>query len=175
MSERTASPSMVEFSAPHSRPCHRRACLVNRARSSFVTFIGSRTFRASSRERERRGRQEGRAPASVVHDGNLCGTALCRSLPLAYAGVMYATAIVGGKVVRFKLSRALARAHRQNRRKNMADAKAAAADYLVLRSRLRREQPAAFNPVARADADEMADTRFSFPSRSGVHRRRSDR
>jgi hypothetical protein len=40
--------------------------------------------------------------------------------------VMYATAIVGGKIVQFKLSRALARAHRQNRRKNVTNAKAIA-------------------------------------------------
>ena len=35
----------------------------------------------------------------------------------AYAGGMFATAIVEGKVVRFKLSPALARTHRQNRGK----------------------------------------------------------
>jgi hypothetical protein len=37
---------------------------------------------------------------------------------------MYATAAVGGKVVRFKLSPALARAHRQNRGKAMTEAEA---------------------------------------------------
>lgn len=42
----------------------------------------------------------------------------------AYAGVMYATAIVEGKVVRFKLSSALARAHRQNRGKTMTEGEA---------------------------------------------------
>jgi hypothetical protein len=44
----------------------------------------------------------------------------------AYADVMYATAVVGGKVVRFKLSPALARAHRQNRGKAMTEAEAVA-------------------------------------------------
>ena len=44
----------------------------------------------------------------------------------AYAGLMYATAIVGGKVVRFKLSAALARAHRQNRDKTMTEREALA-------------------------------------------------
>jgi hypothetical protein len=39
---------------------------------------------------------------------------------------MYATAVVGGKVVRFKLSPALARAHRQNRGKAMTEAEAVA-------------------------------------------------
>jgi hypothetical protein len=34
---------------------------------------------------------------------------------------MYATAVVGGKVVRFKLSPALARAHRENRGKAMTE------------------------------------------------------
>ena len=42
----------------------------------------------------------------------------------AYAGVMYAAAVVGGKVVRFKLSPALARAHRENRGKAMTEAEA---------------------------------------------------
>ena len=37
---------------------------------------------------------------------------------------MYATAVVGGKVVRFKLSPALARAHRQSRGKTMTEAEA---------------------------------------------------
>ena len=37
---------------------------------------------------------------------------LVSAAAFAYADVMYATAVVGGKVVRFKLSRALARAHR---------------------------------------------------------------
>ena len=44
----------------------------------------------------------------------------------AYAGVMYATAVVGGKVVRYKLSPTLARAHRQNRGKAMTEAEAVA-------------------------------------------------
>jgi hypothetical protein len=44
----------------------------------------------------------------------------------AYADVMYATAVVRGKVVRFKLSPALARAHRENRGKSMTEAEAVA-------------------------------------------------
>jgi hypothetical protein len=37
---------------------------------------------------------------------------------------MQATAVVDGKVIRFKLSPALARAHRQNRGQTMTDAEA---------------------------------------------------
>ena len=37
---------------------------------------------------------------------------------------MYATAVVAGKVVRFKLSPALARAHRENRGKTMTEREA---------------------------------------------------
>jgi hypothetical protein len=44
----------------------------------------------------------------------------------AYASVMYATAVVEGKVVRLKLSPALARAHRQNRGKTMTEREAVA-------------------------------------------------
>jgi hypothetical protein len=44
----------------------------------------------------------------------------------AYAGVMYATAAVGGKIVRFKLSPALVRAHRRNRGTTMTEAEAIA-------------------------------------------------
>ena len=39
---------------------------------------------------------------------------------------MYATAVVRGKVVRFELSTALARAHRENRGKTMAEAEVVA-------------------------------------------------
>jgi hypothetical protein len=39
---------------------------------------------------------------------------------------MYGTAVVGGKVVRFKLSPALARAHRQKRGKAMIEAEVVA-------------------------------------------------
>lgn len=42
----------------------------------------------------------------------------------AYADVMYATAVVDGKVVRFKLSPALARAHRENRGKTLSEREA---------------------------------------------------
>lgn len=60
----------------------------------------------------------------------------------AYAGVMYATAVVGGKVVRFKLSPALARAHRQNRGKAMTEAEAVAFVETKRRARaLRRARP----------------------------------
>lgn len=44
----------------------------------------------------------------------------------AYAEIMYATAVVRGKVVRFKLSPALARAHRENRRRSMTERDAVA-------------------------------------------------
>lgn len=60
----------------------------------------------------------------------------------AYADVMHATAIVGGKVVRFKLSPALARAHRQNRGKSMSEAEAVAFVETKRRARaLRRAKP----------------------------------
>ena len=44
----------------------------------------------------------------------------------AYADVMYATALVGGRFVRFKVSPALARVHRQNRGKVITEAEAVA-------------------------------------------------
>jgi hypothetical protein len=60
----------------------------------------------------------------------------------AYADVMYPTAVVGGKVVRFKLSPALARAHRQNRDKAMTEAEAVAFVETKRRARaLRRAKP----------------------------------
>ena len=60
----------------------------------------------------------------------------------AYAGVMYATAVVGGKVVRFKLSPTLARAHRQNRGKEMTETEAVAFVEAKRRARaLRRVRP----------------------------------
>ena len=67
---------------------------------------------------------------------------LVSMVAFAYAGVMYATAIVGGKVVRFKLSAALARAHRQNRSKTMTEAEAVAFVETKRRARaLRRATP----------------------------------
>ena len=60
-------------------------------------------------------------PERSAAPGSLVSVAL-----LAYAAVMYATAVVGGKVVRFKLSPALARAHRQNRGKTMTEGDAVA-------------------------------------------------
>ena len=55
---------------------------------------------------------------------------------------MYATAVVDGKVVRFKLSPALARAHRENRGKTMTDQEAVAFVERKRRARaLRRAKP----------------------------------
>jgi hypothetical protein len=60
----------------------------------------------------------------------------------AYADLMYAKAVVGGKVVRFKLSPALARAHRENRGKSMTEAEALAFVETKRRARaLRRVRP----------------------------------
>jgi len=61
---------------------------------------------------------------------------------LGYFGTMYATAVVEGKVVRFKLSPALARAHRENRAKTMTQEEAVAFVEAKRRSRaLRRAKP----------------------------------
>jgi hypothetical protein len=49
--------------------------------------------------------------------------ALVPALFVAYPDGMFATAIVGGKVIRFRLSAALARAHRENRGKTMSERK----------------------------------------------------
>ena len=55
---------------------------------------------------------------------------------------MYATAVVEGKVVRFKLSPALARAHRENRGKTITEQEAVESVEAKRRSRaLRRAQP----------------------------------
>jgi Trk-type K+ transport system membrane component len=60
----------------------------------------------------------------------------------AYAGAMHATAVAGGKVVRFEFSPALARAHRQNRGKAMTEAEAVAFVETKRRARaLRRARP----------------------------------
>lgn len=60
----------------------------------------------------------------------------------AYADVMYATAVVEGKVVRFRLSPALARAHRENRGKTMTEREAVAFVEAKRRARaLRRARP----------------------------------
>ena len=67
---------------------------------------------------------------------------LVSAAAFAYADVMYATAVVGGKVVRFRLSPAMARAHRQNRGKTMTEAEAIAFVETKLRARaLRRARP----------------------------------
>lgn len=61
---------------------------------------------------------------------------------LGYPDVMYATAVVEGKVIRFKLSPALARAHRENRGKTMTDQEAVAFVERKRRARaLRRARP----------------------------------
>jgi hypothetical protein len=55
---------------------------------------------------------------------------------------MHATAIVGGKVVRFKLSPALARAHRENRGRALSEREAVAFVESKRRARaLRRAKP----------------------------------
>ena len=78
------------------------------------------------------------APPTAVTNGSL----LVSVKLFAYAGVMYATAIVEGKVVRFKLSSALARAHRQNRGKTMTEGEAVAFVEAKRRARaLRRARP----------------------------------
>jgi hypothetical protein len=60
----------------------------------------------------------------------------------AYAGVMYVTAVVGGKVVRFKLSPGLVRAHRQNRGKALSETESVAFVEAKRRARaLRRVRP----------------------------------
>ena len=51
---------------------------------------------------------------------------------------MYATAVVKGKVIRFKLSPALARAHRENRGKTMTEQEAVAFVETKRRSRALR-------------------------------------
>jgi len=59
-----------------------------------------------------------------------------------YADAMYATAIVEGKVVRFKISPALARAHRENRDRTITDEEAVAFVERKRRARaLRRAKP----------------------------------
>jgi hypothetical protein len=78
-----------------------------------------------------------RNPGEMRGPGSLVSVAA-----FAYADVMYATAVVGGKVVRFKLSPALARAHRQNRGKTMTEAEAVASVETKRRARaLRRARP----------------------------------
>ena len=60
----------------------------------------------------------------------------------AYAHVMYATAVVGGKIIRFKLSPALVRAHRQNRGKAVTESEAVVFVGIRRRARaLRRARP----------------------------------
>ena len=69
------------------------------------------------------------------------GTLVSASV-FAYADGMYATAVVDGKVVRFKLSPALARAHRENRGKTMTEREAMRFVEAKRRARaLRRARP----------------------------------
>ena len=115
-------------------------------------------FRVSSSEREVRAatcRIAGRRAARnctrgcVVSSGRMSHIptgvqpgSLVSAAAFAYADVMYATAVVGGKVVRFKLSSALARAHRQNRGKAMTETEAVAFVETKRRARaLRRARP----------------------------------
>ena len=73
---------------------------------------------------------------------------------------MYATAVVGGKVVRFKLSPGLARAHRRNQGKTMTEAEAVAFVEAKRRARaLRRARPyrASRAPVSVARPGEFLD------------------
>ena len=61
---------------------------------------------------------------------------------LAYSGLMFATAVVEGEVVRFRLSPALARAHRENRGTSMTESEAVAFVEAKRRARaLRRVKP----------------------------------
>jgi hypothetical protein len=62
---------------------------------------------------------------------------------------MHATAVVGGKIVRFKLSPALVRAHRQNRGKAMTDSQAVA--FVGTRRRARTLRHAKPYPAGRRD------------------------
>jgi hypothetical protein len=65
-----------------------------------------------------------------------------RNHSFGYADAMYATAVVGGRVVRFKLSPALARAHRENRGKTITEQEAVAFVEGKRRARaLRRARP----------------------------------
>ena len=69
------------------------------------------------------------------------GTLVSASV-FAYADGMYATAVVDGKVVRFKLSPALVRAHRENRGKTMTEREAVRFVEAKRRARaLRRARP----------------------------------
>ena len=82
-------------------------------------------------------------PGRMAHDPEgMQAESLVAMAVFAYAGVMYATAVVGGKVVRFKLSPALARAHRQNRGKAMTESEAIVFVEAKRRARaLRRARP----------------------------------
>ena len=70
------------------------------------------------------------------------GGSLASNGLFAYADLMYATAVVEGKVVRFKLSPALARAHRENRGEAITEREAVAFVEGKRRARaLRRARP----------------------------------
>ena len=114
--------------------------------------VRSSALPSGSRGRRPREPSRGQKPhARLCHfartnEPRPCGNAglgsLVSGVAFAYADVMYATAVVGGKVVRFKLSPALARAHRQNRGKSMTEAGAVAFVETKRRARaLRRARP----------------------------------
>ncbi len=83
-----------------------------------------------------------RRSVSVLNRAGHSVRTFAESSAIGYADVMYATAVVEGKVVRFRLSPALARAHRENRGKTMTDQEAVAFVERKRRARaLRRAKP----------------------------------
>jgi len=111
-------------------------------------FTLARVHFERSKRRRRRAieiflrRRHKRSPPSTSSRRNLSHCALVSISVFAYAEVMYATAVVEGKVVRFKLSPALARAHRENRGKTMTEREAVAFVEAKRRARaLRRARP----------------------------------
>jgi hypothetical protein len=123
----------VNDPGPGARVRPRRACPALGAPTGSFTS----RFRVSSSEREVRAAARQVASDCAArncrsgcrfvrtNEPQPCGNAGLGSLvsvaAFAYAGVMYATAVVGGKVVRFKLSPTLARAHRQTRGASLAN------------------------------------------------------
>ena len=73
-----------------------------------------------SRRPERFEARSAGVPASIPG----AASALVGRVFFTYSDCMYATAIVNGKVVRFRLSPALARAHRENRGKSVTEPEA---------------------------------------------------
>ena len=160
MGRRSVPPLSSRFVSAGTEPRRERPRLPPRSvtpRAAQGSFTSR--FRVSGSEREVRAAAcqiasrraaRSRTRGCVISSGRMtpqpCGNACVGSLvsvaAFAYAGVMYATAVVGGKVVRFKLSPALARAHRQNRGKTMTEAEAVAFVETKRRARaLRRARP----------------------------------